>query len=36
MVAARESGHQELIDMIDEMMEDGQQETTQLDAQEWR
>ena len=36
MVAARDSGHKDMIDMIDEMMLDGQQETTQLDAQEWQ
>ena len=37
MVAARESGHKDMIDMIEDMMEDdGQQETTQLDVQEWQ
>ena len=36
MVAARESGHKDMIEMIEEMIEDGQQETTQLDAQEWQ
>lgn len=37
MVAARESGHRDMVEMIDEMMEDGQQDTTtQLDAQEWQ
>ena len=37
MTAARESGNKEMMDVIDDFMQDGQQDATQqLDAQEWQ
>ena len=36
VAAARDSGHKDMVDVIDEMMQNGQHETTQLDAHEWQ